>query len=69
MKNIIKNTAILTVITLVAGVLLGFVYDITGNDFVFGPDYHTLVITAITIGTNGESRELELFNDLPKISA
>ena len=29
MKNIIKNTAILTVITLVAGVLLGFVYDIT----------------------------------------
>ena len=29
MKNIIKNTAILTVITLVAGLLLGFVYDIT----------------------------------------
>lgn len=29
MKNIIKNTAILTVITLVAGILLGFVYDIT----------------------------------------
>ena len=29
MKNIIKNTAILTVITLVAGVLLGYVYDIT----------------------------------------
>lgn len=29
MKNIIKNTAILTVITLVAGVLLGFVYEIT----------------------------------------
>lgn len=29
MKNIIKNTAILTAITLVAGLLLGFVYDIT----------------------------------------
>ena len=29
MKNIIKNTAILTAITLVAGILLGFVYDIT----------------------------------------
>ena len=29
MKNIIKNTAILTAITLVAGVLLGLVYDIT----------------------------------------
>ena len=29
MKNIIKNTAILTVITLVAGILLGLVYDIT----------------------------------------
>lgn len=29
MKNIIKNTAILTVITLVAGLLLGYVYDIT----------------------------------------
>ena len=29
MKNIIKNTAILTVITLVAGVLLGLVYEIT----------------------------------------
>ncbi len=29
MKNIIKNTAILTVITLVSGLLLGVVYDIT----------------------------------------
>lgn len=29
MKNIIKNTAILTIITLVAGILLGLVYDIT----------------------------------------
>lgn len=29
MKNIIKNTAILTAITLVAGILLGLVYDIT----------------------------------------
>lgn len=29
MKKIIKNTAILTVITLVAGVLLGIVYEIT----------------------------------------
>ncbi len=29
MKNIIKNTLILTVITLVAGVLLGLVYEIT----------------------------------------
>ena len=29
MKNIIKNTTILTVITLVAGLLLGYVYDIT----------------------------------------
>lgn len=29
MKNIIKNTAILTVITLVAGILLGLVYEIT----------------------------------------
>ena len=29
MKNIIKNTLILMVITLVAGVLLGLVYDIT----------------------------------------
>lgn len=29
MKNIIKNTAILTVITLVAGVLLGLVYEVT----------------------------------------
>jgi len=29
MKNIIKNTVILTVITLVAGILLGLVYDIT----------------------------------------
>lgn len=29
MKNIMKNTAILTVITLVAGVLLGLVYGIT----------------------------------------
>ena len=29
MNNIIKNTAILTAITLVAGILLGFVYDIT----------------------------------------
>ena len=29
MKSIIKNTAILTAITLVAGILLGIVYDIT----------------------------------------
>ena len=29
MKNIIKNTAILTAITLVAGILLGLVYEIT----------------------------------------
>ena len=29
MKNIIKNTLILTTITLVAGVLLGLVYEIT----------------------------------------
>lgn len=29
MKNIIKNTVILTIITLVAGVLLGMVYEIT----------------------------------------
>ena len=29
MKNIIKNAAILTAITLVAGILLGMVYDIT----------------------------------------
>ena len=29
MKNIIKNTLILTAITLVAGILLGLVYEIT----------------------------------------
>ena len=29
MKNIIKNTAILTIITLVAGILLGLVFEIT----------------------------------------
>ena len=29
MKKIIKNTLVLTVITLVAGILLGLVYEIT----------------------------------------
>ena len=34
--------------------------DITGNDFVFGSNYHNLVITAITT----EGKELELYNDM-----
>jgi len=44
--------------------IASYVHDITGNDFVFGPGYHRLVVTAVTIGTNEEVRELELFNDL-----
>ena len=34
--------------------------DITGDDFVFGNDYHRLVITAVT--TDAEPKELELYN-------
>ncbi len=41
-----------------------FTTDITGNDFVFGGDYHRLVITAIT--TDTEPKELELYNDTLK---
>ena len=40
MKNIIKNTAILTVITLVAGLLLGYVYDITKEPIPVTPAQH-----------------------------
>lgn len=35
--------------------------DISGNDFVFGGDYHRLVITAVT--TDTEPKTLELYND------
>lgn len=38
-----------------------FTTDITGNDFVFGGDYHRLVVTAVT--TDAEPKELELYND------
>lgn len=41
-----------------------FTADITGNDFVFGGDYHRLVITAVT--TDDEPKELELYNDTLK---
>ena len=41
-----------------------FTADITGNDFVFGGDYHRLVITAVT--TDAEPKELELYNDTLK---
>ena len=41
-----------------------FTADITGNDFVFGEDYHRLVITAVT--TDDEPKELELYNDTLK---
>ncbi|MGM9876533.1 MAG: hypothetical protein ACI310_04805 [Bacilli bacterium] len=38
-----------------------FTTDISGNDFVFGGDYHRLVITAVTI--DAEPKTLELYND------
>lgn len=38
-----------------------FTTDISGNDFVFGGDYHRLVITAVT--TDAEPKTLELYND------
>lgn len=38
-----------------------FTTDISGNDFVFGGDYHRLVITAVT--TDTEPKTLELYND------
>ena len=38
MKNIIKNTAILTIITLVAGVLLGLVYEVTKEPIVLAKE-------------------------------
>lgn len=41
--------------------LASYIHDISGNNFVFGPDYHTLVITAIT--TDNNENELELYND------
>lgn len=41
-----------------------FTTDISGNDFVFGGDYHRLVITAVT--TDDEPKELELYNDTLK---
>lgn len=41
-----------------------FTTDITGNDFVFGGNYHRLVITAVT--TDAEPKELELYNDILK---
>lgn len=41
-----------------------FTTDITGNDFVFGGNYHRLVITAVT--TDDEPKELELYNDTLK---
>ena len=37
------------------------IQDITGNNFVFGTNYHNLVITAITTDLN---KELELYNDM-----
>lgn len=37
-----------------------YLHDITGNDFVFGPGYHNIVITAITTDLG---KELELYND------
>lgn len=37
-----------------------YVQDISGDDFVFGPGYHRLVITAITTDLK---KELELYND------
>ena len=43
--------------------IASYVHDITGNDFVFGPNYHNLIITAITVGTENSERTLELFND------
>lgn len=44
-----------------------FIADITGNDFVFGGDYHNLVVTAVT--TDAEPKELELYNDTLKQTA
>lgn len=44
-----------------------FTTDISGNDFIFGYDYHRLVITAIT--TDAEPKELELYNDMLKESS
>ena len=41
-----------------------FTTDITGNDFVFGGDYHRLVVTAVT--TDAEPKELELYNETLK---
>lgn len=41
-----------------------FTTDITGNDFVFGGNYHRLVITAVT--TDDKPKELELYNDILK---
>lgn len=37
-----------------------YVQDISGNDFVFGPGYYNLVITAVTTDLQ---KELELYND------
>lgn len=37
-----------------------FTTDISGKDFVFGYDYHRLVVTAVT--TDAEPKELELYN-------
>lgn len=41
-----------------------FTTDITGNDFVFGGNYHRLVVKAVT--TDAEPKELELYNDTLK---
>ena len=69
MKNIIKNTAILTAITLVAGILLGFVYDITKEPIALAKEkakneayqavmqeadtFEALEVEAIELGDNG----------------
>lgn len=39
------------------------IYDVTGNEFVFGPGYHRLVVTAITKGIDNSDKELKLFDD------
>lgn len=41
--------------------IASYVYDITGDDYVFGPNYYTLVITAVTDDEN--AYELELLNE------
>ena len=42
-------------------IIVNYVHDVTGDDFVFGSGYHELVITAVTKGENGADKELELF--------